>query len=75
MALGVWQPQWGRAASIGFYSFESGKSINLHFRLCAARCLIIKDAEEEKLEKAVEAHCLITEDTVANGKNHEPIHP
>ncbi len=41
----------------------------------AARCLIIMDAEGEIPEKAVEVHCLLTEDTVANGDNHEPIHP
>ena len=38
------------------------------------RCLTILDTEAGNFEKAVEAHCLITEDTVANGKNHEPIH-
>lgn len=39
------------------------------------RCLIIMDTEGGFSEKAVEVHCLITEDTVANGKIHEPIHP
>ena len=43
--------------------------------MAAARCLINKDTEGQDFEKAFEAHCLITEDTVANGKNHEPIHP
>jgi len=33
------------------------------------------DTEGEVSEKAVEVHCLITEDTLANGKIHEPIHP
>ena len=48
---------------------------NFRKRRAKARCLINKDAEGEIPEKSVEAHCLITEDTVANGKNHEPIHP
>jgi hypothetical protein len=38
-----------------------------------ARCLIIIDTEGEVSENAVEVHCLITEDTVTNGKIHEPI--
>ncbi|MEX1116854.1 MAG: FHIPEP family type III secretion protein, partial [Akkermansiaceae bacterium] len=50
-------------------------AINITAGVLIARCLIIKDTEGGIWKKAVEVHCLITEDTVAHGKNHEPIHP
>ncbi|MGE0413438.1 MAG: hypothetical protein AB7I98_14370, partial [Verrucomicrobiales bacterium] len=60
------------------YTARRGNARISHFFVAkdfTARCLINKDAEGEIQEKSVEAHCLITEDTVANGKNHEPIYP
>ena len=36
-------------------------------------CRINKDTEEKSQERADEAHCLKTQDTVVHGENHEPI--
>ena len=44
-------------------------------RLAVARCRTNKDTELKISKKVIEAHCLISEDTVADGMNHEPTNP